>query len=368
MNTHNVVSLPVAADLSSYSDVAVKLTSTGINLAGPGDRIIGTMIRGNNAPAIGQVVGTNFSPAADVFLVGSNGFNNITIGSNAAINVADFLEQGANGTIQKQSSRTGTYVQSGNLGTATAHGLAVGQPVQFSVLTTSGGTGLQAGVTYYVVAVPTANTYQVSAVPGGAAVTIGTADYTVATLTTQVVGQAIDSAPANSAGGVIQAILFTTPASTGAGSTVTSTGTGSFVLATSPTLVTPNIGVATGSGLLLSSPTGSLGFATGAGGAVTQITSSATGVTINKPTGQISTVALTTAAAGHERFTVTNSQVAATDTIDLSTTYAGAGTPLLSVAKVVGGAFDIIIYNADASAALNALMVLNFTVNKGVAS
>lgn len=111
-----------------------------------------------------------------------------------------------------------------------------------------------------------------------------------------------------------------------------------------------------------------LGYTTGAGGAVTQITSSATAVTLNKPTGQITTVALTTAAAAEERFTVNNSLVVATDTIVLSTTYDGAGTPMLSVQRVAAGAFDIVITNVHAANALNALMVINFTVIKGVAA
>lgn len=113
--------------------------------------------------------------------------------------------------------------------------------------------------------------------------------------------------------------------------------------------------------------TAKIGFATGAGGAVTQITNASTGVTLNKPTGQITTVALTTAGAAEERFTVTNSKVAATDVIQLSTTYNGQGTPMLGVVNVTAGAFDIVITNLSASA-LNALMVINFVVLKGVAA
>ena len=116
------------------------------------------------------------------------------------------------------------------------------------------------------------------------------------------------------------------------------------------------------------SATGGVGYGTGAGGAVTQITSSSTGVTLNKITGQITTVALTTAAAAEERFTVTNSTVAATDTITLGTTYNGAGTPALSVLNVTAGAFDVIITNLHAANALNALMVINFAVIKAVAA
>lgn len=103
------------------------------------------------------------------------------------------------------------------------------------------------------------------------------------------------------------------------------------------------------------------------GGAVTQITTAATGVTLNAYAGQITTVALTTVGNAEERFTVTNSKVGAADVICLSTTYAGAGVPMLSVMKVVAGAFDIVISNVDA-AAINALMVINFVVIKSTAA
>lgn len=126
--------------------------------------------------------------------------------------------------------------------------------------------------------------------------------------------------------------------------------------------------LAVASSVKSSNATGGVGYATGAGGAVTQITSASTGVTLNKVTGQITTVALTTAAAAEERFTVTNSAVAATDVVALSTTYNGGGTPLLSVQKVAAGAFDIVISNAHATAAFDAVMVINFAVIKAVAA
>lgn len=110
------------------------------------------------------------------------------------------------------------------------------------------------------------------------------------------------------------------------------------------------------------------GYATGAGGAVTQITNSATGVTLSKPCGQITTVALTTAAAAEERFTVTNTLVAATDVVVLSTTYNGGGTPMLSVVKMAAGAFDIVVTNVHAANAFDAVMVINFAVIKAVAA
>lgn len=119
---------------------------------------------------------------------------------------------------------------------------------------------------------------------------------------------------------------------------------------------------------LMPKGTGKFGYGTGIGGAVTQITSSSTGVTLNKPCGQITTVALTTAAAAEERFTVTNACVAATDVVVLSTTYNGAGTPAFAVAHVAAGAFDIIITNLHASAAFNAAMTINFVAIKAKAA
>ena len=118
--------------------------------------------------------------------------------------------------------------------------------------------------------------------------------------------------------------------------------------------------------ILSSGATSGIGYGTGAGGAVTQITSASTGVTLNTVCGQITTVALTTAAAAEERFTVTNSAVDANDVVALSTTYNGAGTPMLSVQKMAAGAFDITITNVHAANAFDAVMVINFVVIKAV--
>lgn len=111
-----------------------------------------------------------------------------------------------------------------------------------------------------------------------------------------------------------------------------------------------------------------IGYGTGIGGAVTQITSASTAVTLNKHCGQITTVALTTAAAAEERFTVNCSKVDANDVVVLSTTYNGAGTPMLSVCNTTLGTFDIVITNVHAANAFNAVMVINFAIIKSVIS
>lgn len=115
--------------------------------------------------------------------------------------------------------------------------------------------------------------------------------------------------------------------------------------------------------------TAEIGYVAGAGGAVTQITSAATGVTLNKPCGQITTVSLTTAAGAEEIFTVTNAKVAATDLPQVVVgAYAGAGTPIANVKNVQAGQFDVVVTNLHASAALNAVLLLNFAVVKAVAA
>lgn len=147
------------------------------------------------------------------------------------------------------------------------------------------------------------------------------------------------------------------------------TGTGAAVFANTPTLVTPNIGAATGTslavtGAVTSSGTAGVGYATGAGGTVTQGSSRTTGVTINKTSGAITlfSAAGTTAAT---TFTVTNSTVAATDVIILSQK---SGTDLydLMVTAVGAGSFNITFRTTGGTTTEQP--VFNFVVIKGVAA
>jgi hypothetical protein len=141
------------------------------------------------------------------------------------------------------------------------------------------------------------------------------------------------------------------------------------LLFTSPALVTPVIGVATGAslavtGAVTSSGTAGVGYATGAGGAVTQITGRTTGVTLNKTAGAItmfSAAGTTTAAT----FTVTNSTVAATDVIILNQKL---GTDLydLMVTAVAAGSFNITFRTTGGTA--TETPVFNFAVIKAVAA
>lgn len=118
-------------------------------------------------------------------------------------------------------------------------------------------------------------------------------------------------------------------------------------------------------GVLANDSTTGIGYGTGAGGTVTQATSSSTAVTLNKVCGQITTVALTTAGGAEEAFTVNNSTVDANDVVVVSTTYAGAGKPIVFVTNQAAGSFVANITNVSASA-LDAALTINFTVIKSV--
>jgi hypothetical protein len=147
------------------------------------------------------------------------------------------------------------------------------------------------------------------------------------------------------------------------------TGTGANVFANTPTLVTPNIGAATGTsltatGVVASTGTAGVGYATGAGGAVTQGTSRTTGVTLDKTTGAI-TLFSAAGSATAATFTVTNSTVAATDVIILNQK---SGTDLydLMVTAVAAGSFNISFRTTGGTTTEQP--VFNFAVIKGVAA
>ena len=166
------------------------------------------------------------------------------------------------------------------------------------------------------------------------------------------------------------ATFLATPTSANLLAAVTDeTGTGALVFTNSPTLITPNIGAATGTsltatGVIASTGTAGVGYATGAGGTVTQGTNRTTGVTINKTTGAI-TLFSAAGSATAATFTVTNSTVAATDVIILNQK---SGTDLydLMVTAVAAGSFNITFRTTGGTT--TETPVFNFAVIKGVAA
>jgi hypothetical protein len=110
-------------------------------------------------------------------------------------------------------------------------------------------------------------------------------------------------------------------------------------------------------------------YSTGAGGTIIQATSKSTGVTLNKLCGQVTMSAAALAAAAIVEFTVTNSQVAATDTINLNLA-SGAATSTAYrywVSGVAAGSFKVSVENRSGGS-LSEALVLNFAVVKAVSA
>ena len=113
-----------------------------------------------------------------------------------------------------------------------------------------------------------------------------------------------------------------------------------------------------------SSASGGIGYATGAGGTVTQATNKATGVTLNKITGQITMNA--GALSTRVSFTVTNSTVAVTDGVVVWVASGGTSNAYrASVGGVASGSFNVTLENISGGS-LSEAPVIGFAVIKAV--
>jgi hypothetical protein len=172
----------------------------------------------------------------------------------------------------------------------------------------------------------------------------------------------------------VHAIAQPTIASTNA--TVTYTDAATLYIANSPangtnvTVTNPwAMWVAAGNArfdgnLLLKGATSALGYGTGSGGAVTQGTSRTQGVTLNKTNGAI-TLFSAAGSATYQTFTVTNSTVAATDTI-IANQKSGTDKYIILVTAVAAGSFNITF--ATTGGTTTEQPVFNFAVIKAVAA
>jgi hypothetical protein len=144
---------------------------------------------------------------------------------------------------------------------------------------------------------------------------------------------------------------------------------------TSPVLVTPALGAATATSLAAtgairsSSATAGVGYATGAGCAVTQITNRATGVTCTGLSGAITTDNTSLAAEASAVFVVTDTSVAIGDVVVASIR---SGSIALNtdviVSAVAAGSFSLTVVNGNAAGgtAETGAIIINFAVLKAV--
>jgi hypothetical protein len=137
-----------------------------------------------------------------------------------------------------------------------------------------------------------------------------------------------------------------------------------------PILTTPSIGVATGTSLSTTgnqviSGAGKQGYAAGSGGTVTQATSKATGVTLSKPTGQITLNAAALAADTTVSFTLTNTVIEANDILVMNHISGGTAGSYLLNAQSAAGSASINVRNIT-TGSLSEAIVIAFAVIKAV--
>lgn len=137
------------------------------------------------------------------------------------------------------------------------------------------------------------------------------------------------------------------------------------VTAGSVATLTSCLAVNSSNQVLAVAPAG-MGYGAGAGGTVTQITSKATTVTLNKPCGQITMHGASLAANTTVNFTFNNSLLASTDMVMVSPNWgANPGAYQAWCTSTGAGACIISVRNMTAGSLSDAL-VLNFAILKGV--
>ena len=109
-----------------------------------------------------------------------------------------------------------------------------------------------------------------------------------------------------------------------------------------------------------------LGYAVGAQGAVTQLTSKSTGVTLNKSNGQITLNNAALGAGAIVSFTLTNSLLSARDVliVNVSGGAATAGTYTAFVSSIGVGTAVLSLYNISGGS-LSEAVVLNYAIIHG---
>ena len=128
--------------------------------------------------------------------------------------------------------------------------------------------------------------------------------------------------------------------------------------------ITPSSVAATGA---ITSSGAGIGYATGAGGTVTQLTSRTTGVTLNKLSGTITMFSAAVAAAASSTFTFTNSFIAATDIVLVTHNSATNACSWICEAIAAAGSASVVVKNVSA-ASITEATPLKFIVIKAVSA
>ena len=109
---------------------------------------------------------------------------------------------------------------------------------------------------------------------------------------------------------------------------------------------------------------GQLGYSTDAQGAVTQLTSKSTGVTLNKSCGQITMNNAALAATTNVTFTLTNSTISVKDVLVLNVYGGTTGSYNAWVSELAVGSASITVRNITAGS-LSEAITINFAIIHG---
>jgi hypothetical protein len=124
----------------------------------------------------------------------------------------------------------------------------------------------------------------------------------------------------------------------------------------------------TSNSVALSSSTG-IGYTTGSGGSVTQLTSKSTSVTLNALSGQIISNAAALASNTTVGFTLNNSFIAATDTVIVTNIGGNGGSPNYLVwVYITQAGLSLIAIRNISGGSLSESVVMNFAVIKGASA
>lgn len=122
-----------------------------------------------------------------------------------------------------------------------------------------------------------------------------------------------------------------------------------------------------GGGVVVTAASGTLGFGTGAGGTVTQATNKGTGVTLSKPTGQITLNNAALASDTTVSFTLTNTLIEATDILVMNHVSGGTAGAYLLNAQCGAGSASVNVRNITAGS-LGEAIVIGYVLIKGASA
>lgn len=269
-----------------------------------------------------------------------------TITNGATVTITDAPIVGTNAAI---TNRFALWLQAGSLGFGASGSIATISSVSGAIILSAAGTNQN--IALNPIGTGTVTT-KVSSMTNSILLGVSGTSNTYGILSFNGVATATGMLGIQAGGGSDLNIAYQTP----------TTGTHRFHINNALVARVISTGFEVTGSMLGISATSGLGYGTGAGGAVTQATSRSTGVTLNTVSGDI-TLFSAAGSATPTTITVTNSAVAATDTISISQK-SGTDIYYLLVSQVAAGSFKLTFFTTGGTTTEQP--VFHYNVIKGV--